>query len=155
MYDESYGAERKTDVAATNLYGIDTTWYTNTGAIYHITGDLKKLDVRNKYNGNDQVHTTSGSGRNISHSIISPPSCDLILRNILQVPQDVKNLLFIHRFTTNNHASLEYFPNFFLVKDLDTSITFLKGWCRQRLYPLPAKLMKRHAFGVVKPSLSR
>jgi hypothetical protein len=31
----------------------------------------------------------------------------------------------------------------------------LKGRCCHRLYPLPHKIMKRHTFGVVKPSLER
>jgi hypothetical protein len=89
MYDESYGVERKTATTATNSYLIDMNRYTDIGAIDHITGELEKLDVRNKYNGNDQVTTASGSGMNISHighSSISTPSRDLILKNILHVP---------------------------------------------------------------------
>jgi hypothetical protein len=64
-------------VAATHFYGIYTNWYTDTGATDHITGELEKLDVRNKYNGTDQVHIANGSGMNISHighSIIPTPS---------------------------------------------------------------------------------
>jgi hypothetical protein len=114
--------------------------------------------VRTKYNGNDQVHTASSSGMNITHighSVIPTPNHNLILKNILHVLQAAKNLLSVHRFTTYNHESLEYFPNFSLVKDLDTRRHLLKGCCHHGLYPLPPKIMRRHAFGVVKPSLAR
>jgi hypothetical protein len=55
--------------------------------------------MRTKYNGNDQVHTASGVGINISHIsrlVISTPSRDLVLKNILHVPEADKNLLFVH-----------------------------------------------------------
>jgi hypothetical protein len=144
-FDESYGSKRRTAIEATHSYGVDTNWYTDTDATYHITSELEKLDVRHKYNGTDQVNTVSGLGMNISHignSVISTPHRDLILKNILHVPQATKNLLFVHRFTIDDHASLEYFPNFFLVEDLDTWRSLLNGWCRHGLYPLPPKVEK-------------
>jgi hypothetical protein len=75
--------------------------------------ELKKMDTRIKYNGNFQVHIVNGSGlsiRHIGHSIISTPSRDLVLKDILHVPEAAKNLLSVHKFTSDNHASLEYFP---------------------------------------------
>jgi rubredoxin len=66
-FDESYGAEKRAAAATTHSYGIDTNWYTNTGATDHITSELEKLDMRTKYNGNDHVHMTSGAGMNIAH----------------------------------------------------------------------------------------
>jgi hypothetical protein len=76
------------------------------------------------------VHTANGSGlsiRHIGHSIISTPSRDLVLKDILHVLEAAMNLLSVHKFTSDNHASLEYFPNFFLVKDLDMRNILLKG----------------------------
>jgi hypothetical protein len=32
------------------------------GATDHITGELDKLTIRDKYTGGDQVHTASGAG---------------------------------------------------------------------------------------------
>jgi hypothetical protein len=130
-FDGNYGTN-KTVTTATHSYGVDTNWYTDMGATDHITGEIEKLDVRNKYNDNDQVHIASGSGMHISHighSVIPTPAYGLVLNNILHVPQDAKKLLTVHCFTTDNHASLKYFPNFFLVKDLDTRRTLLRGWC--------------------------
>jgi hypothetical protein len=90
----------------------------------------------------------------IGHLVISTPTKDLILKDILHVPEASKNLLAVHRFTIDNYASIEYFPKNFLIKDLDTRRTLLKRWCRHGLYPLPSKFIKRRAFGVVKPVMS-
>jgi hypothetical protein len=35
-------------------YGVDTNWYTDTGATDHITGELDKLMVRDKYHNTDR-----------------------------------------------------------------------------------------------------
>jgi hypothetical protein len=49
-----------------------------------------------------------------------------------------KSFFSVHHFSSNNHASLEYFPNHFLIKDLDTRKVLLQGRCRDGLYPLPS-----------------
>jgi hypothetical protein len=36
-------------------YGVDSNWYTDTGATDHITNELNKLSIHEKYNGNDHV----------------------------------------------------------------------------------------------------
>jgi hypothetical protein len=36
-----------------NAYNVDTDWYTDTGATDHITSDLNKLTMREKYHRND------------------------------------------------------------------------------------------------------
>jgi hypothetical protein len=35
-------------------YGVDTNWYTNTGATDHITSELNKLSTHEKYTGHDR-----------------------------------------------------------------------------------------------------
>ncbi|WVZ94115.1 hypothetical protein U9M48_040051 [Paspalum notatum var. saurae] len=59
-YEENY--QPKVAGAATTSYGVDTNWYVDSGATDHITSELEKLTVRDRYNGQDQVHTASGSG---------------------------------------------------------------------------------------------
>jgi hypothetical protein len=39
---------------------VDTNWYTNIGATEHITGNLKKLMIHDRYHGKDKIHTTNG-----------------------------------------------------------------------------------------------
>jgi hypothetical protein len=66
----------------------------------HITGALNKLNVHDKYNGRDRVHSTDNNGMHISHigySILHTPSSPLHLKNILHVPMHKKTcFLFIN-----------------------------------------------------------
>jgi hypothetical protein len=156
-FEEDYVPEEKNAGAAMNSYTADNTWYTDTGATDHITGELEKLSTREKYNGADQIHTTSGAGMNIKHighSTIRNPIRDLQLRNILHVPSAQKNLVSVHRLASDNNIFLEFHPNFFLIKDRDTKNTLVEGPCRKGLYPLPFATSKQ-VFGVNKVSLDR
>nr|CAB3466054.1 unnamed protein product [Digitaria exilis] len=54
-FEEDYVPHEKIASAATNSYGVDANWYTDTGSTDHITADLNKLHVHNSYNGNDQI----------------------------------------------------------------------------------------------------
>jgi histone deacetylase 1/2 len=140
-----------------NFYSVDNTWYTDTGATDHITGELEKLSIRDKYNGGDQIHTTSGAGMNIKHvghSTIRTPIRNLHLRNILHVPSTKKNLVSVHCLASNNNVFLEFHPNFFLIKDRDTRSTLVEGPCRKGLYPLPSTAPKQD-FSINKVSLDR
>lgn len=89
-FDATFTSKQQEQRQASSAdYGIDTNWYTDTGATDHITGELEKLTTRDKYTDNDQVHTASGAGMRISqigHSTIRTPSRDLILNNVLYVP---------------------------------------------------------------------
>jgi histone deacetylase 1/2 len=101
-------------------YGVDTNWYMDTGATDHITGELEKLTVRDRYHGGDQVHTSSGSGmeiNHIGHSVLISPSNKLHLRNMLHVPQANKSLVSVNHFTHDNNVFLEFHPDLFLIKD--------------------------------------
>jgi hypothetical protein len=60
---------------ATTNYGVDTNWYVNSGASDHT--------VRDKYHGQDQVHTANGSGMEISsigHTVLHTLHKDLKLK---------------------------------------------------------------------------
>jgi hypothetical protein len=92
----------------------------NSGATDHITGELEKLSVHDKYHGGDQVHTASGAGMRINHvghSILHFPIRDIHLKHILHVPHANKNLISVNRLVRNNHAFLEFHPNHFSLKD--------------------------------------
>jgi hypothetical protein len=115
-YDENYVPEERHAAAATSSYTIDTNWYTDSGATDHITSELEKLSIRDKYNGEDQIHTANGKGMKISHigdSSVSTSSRNLHLKNILYVPEAKKNLVSVHRLTTDNSAFIEFHPDFF------------------------------------------
>jgi histone deacetylase 1/2 len=106
--------------STSHAYGVDTNWYIDSGATDHITGDLEKLTVRERYNGHDQVHTASGAGMNISHigqSTYHTPHRNFHLKNILHIPKASKNLLSTHKFACDNDIFFEIHPYFFLIKD--------------------------------------
>lgn len=61
-FDEDYVPdERYVAAAAASSYNVDTNWYTDTGSTDHITSELEKLSMREKYNGSDQIHVANGS----------------------------------------------------------------------------------------------
>jgi hypothetical protein len=87
---------KKSNGAAYGSYGVDTNWCTD-----HITGELEKLHVRDRYNGNEQIHIASGSGmdiHHIGHSVIHTPTHDLHLNNTLHVPEAMIRLKRIYNF---------------------------------------------------------
>jgi hypothetical protein len=128
-FDESYTQDQKFTNAATNSYNIDTNWYMDLGATDHITDELEKLFVRNKYQGGDQIHMTSGADMYISdigHATINTPHRPTKLKNILYVPRTSKNLIFIHLLTFDNSIFIDLHPFFFLIKDYKTKRILLK-----------------------------
>lgn len=136
-----------------NNYGVDSNWYTDTGATDHITRELNKLAVHDVYNGTDQIKTASGA----SMTICSYPSRNLHLNNVLHVPDACKNLVSVHRLAADNNVFLEFHPNFFSIKDQATKTTLLRGRCRGGLYPLPPNTHggKKQVLGAIKPSIER
>jgi hypothetical protein len=121
---------RHTAATATTSYNVDNNWYADSGATVHITSELDKLAVHDKYNGNEKVHTASGSGMAISHVgkyFIHTPTRRLQLRHILHVPKATKSLMSIHRFSLDNNVFFEIHPWFFFIKDRDTRSTLLRG----------------------------
>ena len=92
----------------------------DSGATDHITGELEKLTVRNKYHGGDHVHAANGTGMeisNVGHSTLHSPSSKIHLRNVLHVPSASKNLVSVNRLTHDNNVFLEFHPDHFLIKE--------------------------------------
>ncbi|XP_073360434.1 uncharacterized protein [Aegilops tauschii subsp. strangulata] len=54
--------ERSGNTANTGSYIIDTDWYTDTGATGHLTSDLDRLAIHERYGGKDKVHVANGAG---------------------------------------------------------------------------------------------
>ena len=142
-YDEAYqGGEERTANLAAPQYGVDTNWYLDCGATDHITGDLEKLTVRDRYTGNEQIHTASGSGmaiEHVGHSAIRTPDRDLYLNNILHVPETSKSLISASRLALDNDVLCQIHPHSFLVKERGTRKVLLRGRGRCGLYPVKHK----------------
>jgi hypothetical protein len=110
-FDADYVPDEKNANATLHAYSVDSNWYTDTRATDHITSELDKLVVHDKYNGTDQIRTASGVGMNINRigkAIVSTPNFNLKLNNVLHVPHAKQNLVSIHRLAADNHGFLEF-----------------------------------------------
>jgi histone deacetylase 1/2 len=138
--DESYQDDPPSaSLASTSSYKIDPNWYMNTGATDHITSDLDRLAVRERYNGGEQVQVGNGAGLQImhtGHSLINTAARSLILRNVLHVPHIIKHLLSVHKFSRDNNVFFEFHPWHFSIKDRASKKSLLEGRCESGLYPI-------------------
>ncbi|XP_021306842.1 uncharacterized protein LOC110431725 [Sorghum bicolor] len=157
-FDQSYNGPppKSASSASTASYGVDSNWYMDSGATDHITGDLEKLTVHDKYTGGDQVHAANGTGMeidSIGHSTLYSPTSSIYLKNILHVPKASKSLISVNKLARDNNAFLEFHPDHFLIKEQKTKRTLHRGRCEGGLYPFTASPNKL-GLGVYKPSRS-
>jgi hypothetical protein len=94
----------------------------------HITRELEKLTMHERYGGTDQVQTANGAAMDIVHigkSVLPTPTRPLHLKHVLHVSRAHKQLVSIHRFNLDNSTFnlLNYICSF--------------SPCRGGLYPLP------------------
>ena len=83
----------------------------------HLTANLANLNVRaNEYQDSDQIRIGNVLGLSVKHigsTKLSTPTSSFILH----VPYITKNLIPVHKFTTNINTSIEFHPTYFIVKD--------------------------------------
>ena len=93
----------------------------------------------------------------VGQSIIKTPSRPIHLKNILHAPSAKKNLLSVHRIALDNHVLLEFYPFFFLIKDLATRKVLYRGRCVRGLYPLIPEIRRfnKQVFSATKVSSTR
>ncbi|XP_026378762.1 uncharacterized protein LOC113273219 [Papaver somniferum] len=83
-------------------------------------------------NGNDNSIPVTASGI----KFITLSSRTLQLKNTLVVPDIIKNLVSVRKFTTENHVSVEFDPAGFYVKDLSSRKIILRCNSSEELYPI-------------------
>lgn len=126
---------------------IDPTWYMDTGATHHLTGEMGKLtgemgklSTQEPYRGHDQVHTANAAGMHISHvgqaSLLTSNHKSLHLRNVLGVPSGTCSLLSVPQLTRDNNVFTKFHHFYFFIKDRDTRDVLLRGRLRHGLYAL-------------------
>jgi len=71
----------------------------------------------------------------IGSRTFSFPHRDLVLKNVLVSPRIIKNLISIHRFTTDNNCSIEFDPFGLSVKDMQTRNVIARCNSSGDLYP--------------------
>ncbi|KAJ9565081.1 hypothetical protein OSB04_001047 [Centaurea solstitialis] len=93
------------------IHPPDQTWYADIGATSHMTNN----------SGNFTSYVNNGLFRNvivgdgspipirgIGHQTLPYPFSPLLLKNVINTPRIIKNLLSIHRFTIDNVVSIEF-----------------------------------------------
>ena len=108
------------------------------------------------YTRSDDIIIGDGSGLSITHtgsSSLQTNHNTFQLNNVLCVPAMKKNLISISQFCTSNNVSIEFLPTSFLVKDIHTGATLLKGQTKNGVYewPVSPPLL---AFSGIKTTLS-
>ncbi|XP_074287764.1 uncharacterized protein LOC141612916 [Silene latifolia] len=137
------GAFVPTDIAAVmqslSLQQPDEAYYMDTGASSHMTSNNGTLSSYSKLSSNR--HIVVGNGHMIpivGHGAMSlpPPNQSLTLNNVLHVPNIIKNLVLVRKFTTDNLVSVEFDPLGFTVKDLKTGKPIMRSNSTGDLYSL-------------------
>jgi hypothetical protein len=137
--DASYYEDPPSAAMTAMTSKVDADWYTDTGTSDHITSDLDRLALHERYHGNDQVQVGNGSGlriMHIGHSSINIVDHPLALCNVLHVLEIVKPLMFVHKFSRDNDVFFEYHPWHFSIKDRQSRRSLLDGLCESGLYPI-------------------
>ena len=126
---------------ASNRVHPSAPWLMDSGTTHHLTNDLDNLAIHSEYTGPEEVALGNGSKLPISHvghSSINVSHRKFNLRDILCVPNAIQNLLSVYSFCVSNRVSVEFFPDFFDIKDLVTREILHKGPSKGGLYPLSA-----------------
>jgi hypothetical protein len=141
-FDRNFtGEEKSTNNAEHDGSSVNTAWYSDTGATDHVTNELDKLTMREKYNGQEHIHTANGGVMRITHirnSALYTPhrvlslkmSCMFLAHTKISFP-----FIILHVITM---SLLSITLTSFLVKDPATSKVLLRNKCKGGLYPLPS-----------------
>ena len=81
----------------------------------------------------------------IGQASINSPNLkrDLILKDVLHVPQADKNLASMSRLATDNNVFFETHPRYFFIKDRATRELLHHGRCIGGLYPITSGALSR------------
>lgn len=111
-------------------------WIVDRETTHHLTSELENLEIHLEYFETDEVALTNGKSLSISNvgSNHISHSHDFSLDNNLHVLDSNTNLLFVRQFFISNDVSLEFFPNFFIIKDLRMKQLLHKGRVKDDLY---------------------
>lgn len=118
---------------------VNLSWYHDSGTTHHITSNIDNLQQSAPYNGPNQLYIGNGQGLNIAsfrNSLLHTNHRMLKLHNILHVPHIKKNLLYVHRLTSNNDVVFEFHPPFCLIKDRKMRAALLRRMVKDGLYCL-------------------
>ena len=148
-FDNSYSANPSSNthtLLTTPQTAPNLNWYPDSGATHHLTVDLANLNVKtDEYHGPDQICIGNGLGLTVKHigsTHLSTPTSSFLLNDVLHVPHITKNLISVHKFTTDTNILIEFHPTHFIVKDRTTGKVLLRELSKDGLYLFPSAFNK-------------
>jgi len=100
------------------------------GVTQHLTADIANLAVHSEYQRPDRVRIDNETGLPIRATgayLLCSPISSFVLKNLLHIPDIIKNLLSVGQFTADNKFLLKFHPDSYFIKDLSTRKTLLLG----------------------------
>jgi len=110
-----------------------TTWFPDSGASFHVTGDARNIQEPLSFDGPEQIFIGNGQGLDIhsagSSVFSSPikPQITLTLDHLLHVPSITKNLISVSQFAKDNSVFFEFYADHCVVKSQATKEILLHG----------------------------
>ncbi|KAK9118904.1 hypothetical protein Scep_016997 [Stephania cephalantha] len=117
--------------------GHDGSWYMDSGATSHVTGDPSQMHNTSTYSGNQSLMVGNGQLLKITgtgSACIPSVGSALSFHNTLCVPNIKKNLLSVSQLARDNNVLIEFHPHVCFVKDLQTNEILLHGTIQNGLY---------------------
>ena len=119
----------------------DLNWYPDFGNTHHLIVDLANLNVKaDEHHGPNQIRISNGLGLIVKHigsTHLSTPTSSFLLNDVLHIPHVTKNLIFVHKFTTDTNTLIEFHHTHFFVKDCTTGKVLLHRLSKDGLYLFP------------------
>lgn len=115
-------------------------WLVDSAASHHMTSDLNNLSLHSDYEGQDEIIVADGTSLNITHTgsaKLNSFSSSFFLNYVLCAHSMKNNLISVLKFCKANNTSIEFFPSFFVVKDLHTGAILLRGPNNNDVYEWP------------------
>lgn len=109
------------NTTSTGSISSNPPWMFDSGASHHVASTPASFHTLSEYGGPNEIVIGNGTNLSISHighSTLPTTSRPLNLHNILFVPKLRSNLISVAKLCKSNQVSVEFFPYFFLVKDL-------------------------------------
>lgn len=100
---------------------------------------MENLNIKSFYDGIYGIDIANGNSLLITHvgsSSFYANNHSFLFDHILCAPNLSHNLIFVSSFTHRNFVSIEFFPNYFLVKDIHTKQVLYKDQNNGGLYTM-------------------
>ncbi|KAJ9545524.1 hypothetical protein OSB04_025231 [Centaurea solstitialis] len=117
----------------------DNSWYMDTGSTSHITNDAGNLSNFSPFTKDNSILVGNGSRVPIlghGNAILTHLNHKFRLNNTYHIPNIIKNLVGVKKFTRENNTSVEFDPFGFTVKDLTTKKHITRCDSPGDLYPI-------------------